>query len=87
MALEIKHVAELSHMYFRIPAYQRGYRWEKKQIYQLLDDLLEFSICIENAKESDELDGGSKHISEVGFYCLQPLAIMPKIDENGGKSI
>ena len=85
MALEIKHVAELSHMYFRIPAYQRGYRWEKKQIYQLLDDLLEFSICIENAKESDELDGGSKHISEVGFYCLQPLAIMPKIDENGGK--
>lgn len=30
-------------MSFNIPDYQRGYRWEKKHITQLLDDLLEFS--------------------------------------------
>jgi uncharacterized protein with ParB-like and HNH nuclease domain len=36
MALEIKHVADLMGKNFRIPSFQRGYRWERKQIEQLL---------------------------------------------------
>ena len=31
----------LSHNFF-IPNYQRGYRWEKQQVVDLLDDLKEF---------------------------------------------
>ena len=46
MALEIKHVADLMGKQFRIPSYQRGYRWERKQIEQLLNDLAEFALSI-----------------------------------------
>lgn len=46
-------------MHFNIPYYQRGYRWETKQVLDLLDDLFEF-------KQS--------HPLEKQFYCLQPLA-------------
>jgi len=28
---------------FWIPSYQRGYRWEKKQIIDLLDDIWQFA--------------------------------------------
>lgn len=27
---------------FNIPSFQRGYRWEKRQVTELLDDLKEF---------------------------------------------
>ena len=44
---------------FWIPAYQRGYRWKRLQVSQLLDDIWEF---IQNNQ------GGP-------FYCLQHLVI------------
>ena len=53
MALEIKHVADLMGKNFRIPSFQRGYRWERKQIEQLLDDLVDFAQSIKNAKKLD----------------------------------
>lgn len=71
MALEIKHVADLMGKKFRIPSYQRGYRWERKQIEQLLNDLAEFSRRYETA----ELAGLEK---TVGYYCLQPLVVTNK---------
>lgn len=49
---------------FFIPSYQRGYRWEKRQIETLLNDLLEFH--------------GSyirKDASVGEFYCLQPIIV------------
>ncbi|MCH5151699.1 MAG: DUF262 domain-containing protein [Clostridiales bacterium] len=47
---------------FLIPSYQRGYRWESKQIETLLDDLWEFHA--------------SKKDATVGeFYCLQPIIV------------
>lgn len=49
---------------FIIPSYQRGYRWDKKQIVKLLDDLLEF----QQAKDS-----GNATVGE--FYCLQPIVV------------
>lgn len=42
MNLKIAHVGDLRGMCFNIPDYQRGYRWETKQVCELLDDLLEF---------------------------------------------
>ena len=86
MALDIKSIAELSGLSFSIPAYQRGYRWEKKQIKQLLNDLKEFADTLEKAIMDDELEEDSSkrtHVTNVGFYCLQPLAVMPIKNEQG----
>lgn len=44
---------------FNVPAYQRGYRWNKLNVTDLLDDLLEF-----------RQDNSSRK-----FYCLQPLVV------------
>lgn len=46
---------------FRIPAYQRGYRWKPAQVTQLLEDVREF------AKRADP--------QPDEFYCLQPLVL------------
>ena len=42
-----------------IPAYQRGYRWDRLQVTQLLDDIWDFIQASEK--------------SRTAFYCLQPL--------------
>lgn len=44
---------------FLVPAYQRGYRWSKLQVTQLLEDIREF-VRRPNPQPDD-------------FYCLQPL--------------
>lgn len=43
MPLKVIHVSDLKGLSFNIPSYQRGYRWEKKHVTALLDDLLEFN--------------------------------------------
>lgn len=45
---------------FRIPAYQRGYRWKSEDVKKLLTDLQHFL---------DHKDDGRS------FYCLQPLVV------------
>lgn len=50
-----------------IEKYQRGYRWSKLQVRQLLNDILEFS---------------EKHPGPDEFYCLQPL-VLRKSAEGG----
>lgn len=93
MALEIKHVKDLQGLDFFIPSYQRGYRWEKRQIEQLLDDFLEFCNNIKAKKQLDKENQlwnrtypnaparKTDNCEKVGFYCLQPLAVT----SNGGK--
>lgn len=46
---------------FVIPSYQRGYRWKKKQVIDLLNDLYSFAC------KSEGEDGE--------FYCLQPIIV------------
>ena len=58
--------------YFFIPAYQRGYRWTKKQVGDLLRDLL----CFANDEKQD-----------FDFYCLQPVIARPITDEEKLKKI
>jgi hypothetical protein len=45
-----------------IPSYQRGYRWNKIQVFQLLDDIWEFIQASDGRPKSS-------------FYCLQPLVV------------
>ncbi|MFD2938472.1 DUF262 domain-containing protein [Flavobacterium sp.] len=44
---------------FIIPHYQRGYRWEKQEVEELLDDLWNFQKTSNNGE----------------FYCLQPVVL------------
>ena len=45
-----------------IPAYQRGYRWNQRQVTQLLDDIWDF---IQASEEKPR----------AAYYCLQPLVV------------
>ena len=45
-----------------IPAYQRGYRWTRLQVTQLLDDIWDFIQASEEKRRTS-------------FYCLQPLVV------------
>jgi uncharacterized protein with ParB-like and HNH nuclease domain len=53
---------------FFVPSYQRGFRWTKRQVTELLDDIWEFR------KKSE-------HGTKEEFYCLQPLVVAPKDNE------
>lgn len=86
MALKIKHVFELSKLSFSIPGYQRGYRWERKQIEQLLGDLNEFAVLKANAVLLEKIKRDTSALENLGFYCLQPLAVLRKTGE-GGKDV
>ena len=41
--LETKTISELLQYSFFIPSYQRGYRWTKQQVKDILNDIAEFS--------------------------------------------
>lgn len=56
---------------FNIPEYQRGYRWEKKQVEDLLNDIKDFID-----KRSANL------VKENEFYCLQPVVVYKTGDYN-----
>lgn len=58
--LNLKSVRELLGEKFFVPDYQRGYRWTKTEVRNLLDDFHEFV---------------SKDLCRQDFYCLQPLVV------------
>ena len=64
--LMLKSVYDLLEKNYFIPSYQRGYRWGKRQVHDLLEDLYKFAT---SKKESDD-----------AFYCLQPI-VVKKCDE------
>ncbi|BDZ74885.1 hypothetical protein GCM10025856_26040 [Methylophaga marina] len=59
--LELKPINDLLELSFFIPAYQRGYRWSKRQVIELLNDVYEFCL--------------NKNKTEQDFYCLQPVVV------------
>ena len=69
-SFSIKPVADLlngeSKYHFRIPSYQRGYRWEEKQVLDMLNDIKQFA------------DDG---ISDNTYY-LQPLVVKATSEQN-----
>ncbi len=64
----IKSIGELLEYKFIIPSYQRGYRWGKEEVEDLLDDIQDFV----DRKDKQEND----------FYCLQPLEVVKKDDND-----
>jgi uncharacterized protein with ParB-like and HNH nuclease domain len=64
--LELKTINKLRELSFFIPSYQRGYRWGEKEVTDLLNDISDFSP--KEIKNSDEKT----------WYCLQPLVIRKK---------
>lgn len=61
--IELKTIEDILGMKFFIPSYQRGYRWTKQQVKDLLNDVNEF--------EPRELPDSK----EKTWYCLQPLVV------------
>jgi uncharacterized protein with ParB-like and HNH nuclease domain len=59
--IQLKPVRELFGKNYFIPAYQRGYRWTKSQVNDLLDDIYEFATRPKSSKKE--------------FYCLQPIIV------------
>lgn len=55
----VKEIIESPNKYF-VPAYQRGYRWQKQQVIELLDDISSWGNSSENKEKK---------------YCLQPIVI------------
>ena len=64
--LDLFAIPDLNNKNFFIPDYQRGYRWGKAQISQLLEDLYTYF--------SDNNSKGS-------FYCLQPIVVKEMASE------
>lgn len=62
--ITLKSVNELLELNFSIPSFQRGYRWTKIQVNDLLNDIWEFTQKKEKPKDE--------------FYCLQPIVVSLK---------
>lgn len=69
--IKLISVRELLGKSFYIPSYQRGYRWEEQQIIDLLNDILEFQKKV-----------SGKRIDVGEFYCLQPLIVTQRKNED-----
>ncbi len=67
---ELKSISEILESQFFIPHYQRGYRWTKQQVEDLLNDIDAF-----NPKEIPGIP------DEKTFYCLQPVVLKKCNDE------
>lgn len=62
--IELRSISQLLGLNFYIPCYQRGYRWSRQQVRDLLDDIYAFA------------SKRNKHVKE--FYCLQPVIVMER---------
>lgn len=56
----LKSIEHVISMNFYIPRYQRGYRWTRQQVWELLNDIWEFS---------------QKKVLTEECYCIQPLVV------------
>ena len=59
--IELWEVNKLINKKFYVPTYQRGYRWDDKQVKDLLNDLYDFK--------------NTANTSAGEFYCLQPIVV------------
>lgn len=68
--IELIPIKNLIGKKFCIPNYQRGYRWGRQQVRDLLEDIAEYMNPSEEVKDD--------------FYCLQPLVVCEKVDNDKG---
>jgi len=67
--LRLETIYNLLGLNFFVPDYQRGYRWDRKQVKNLLDDIWNFKTDCKG----------------VDFYCLQPIVIKETSQETKQK--
>ena len=65
--IELKSIKDIQEMNFYIPSYQRGYRWKRRQVKDLLNDVCEFV---------------NKNRDNSCIYCMQPLVVKRRRDTN-----
>lgn len=68
-----KTIYDLLGMHFYIPYYQRGYRWTRQQVNDLLDDIWAFAR--------------KTRLKDREFYCLQPVVVKAKTWPEDGSQI
>lgn len=68
--ISIVAIKDLEGCNFRVPNYQRGYRWTRQQVKDLVGDIFEFTINF--------FKNGQK-----GIYCIQPLVVQKSHNEEG----
>ncbi len=63
---------------FSIPSNQRGYRWRKQQVEDLLNDIFDFYT-------ENKILGLSANPEDTDkeYYCLQPLIVKKEVGEKG----
>jgi len=82
--LELRSIDQLIDHAFVIPSYQRGYRWSKDEVHALLNDLEEFVHAKRAEPDPSATDEGADTRSALGrFYCLQPIVVLPRTDDDG----
>ncbi|NCD04537.1 MAG: DUF262 domain-containing protein [Spirochaetia bacterium] len=65
----IRAVGDLLNENFYIPRYQRGFRWEKQEITELLDDIMTYHESVEDSILNKKVGD---------FYCIQPIVVKQK---------
>lgn len=68
--VDVFPVCKLFGKEFFIPDYQRGYRWEKQEITDLLTDLYTYAQAVFKQETTSK------------FYCLQPLVVKERKTNN-----
>ena len=66
--LRLKSIFDLLDKNYFIPSYQRGYRWESRQVEELLDDLLDFVKSLKSKR--NRYNEGREP-----YCCLQPITV------------
>lgn len=61
---QLKALKDLENYQFFVPSYQRGYRWGKREVNALLEDIWDFSQ--------------EQMVEQNNFYCLQPIVLKRK---------
>lgn len=77
---------------YRIPKYQRGYRWSEENVTKLLDDIYEDRLYLHDKDEKLNVDNALNIFRGITFeydkdlytfttlknpYCIQPLVVVP----------
>src|SRR5438874_1378626 len=64
-SISLRPINDLLTERFFVPSYQRGFRWTKQQVVDLLNDIWEFQVKTEGRNN---------------FYCLQPVVVKRRTD-------
>jgi hypothetical protein len=87
--IELKSIGELNGMNFKIPSYQRGYRWTEQQVKDLLDDIEEFDqtkdgnfYCLQPLVVKSYNSEGNKYVVIDGQQRLTTIYLILQYLEN-----